>query len=105
MPARTGADYLQGLKARSPEVWLGNECIRDVTMHPALRRGARSVAHLYDMQHDPVLREEMTYPSPTSGQRIGLSFITPRTQEELATTHPYDAALGTLQRWHAGSFA
>ena len=83
MPARTGADYLQGLKARSPEVWLGNERIRDVTMHPALRRGARSVAHLYDMQHDPVLREEMTYPSPTSGQRVGLSFITPRTQEEL----------------------
>jgi 4-hydroxyphenylacetate 3-monooxygenase len=83
MPARTGADYLQGLKARSPEVWLGNERIRDVTTHPALRRGARSVAHLYDMQHDPVLREEMTYPSPASGQRIGLSFITPRTQEEL----------------------
>jgi 4-hydroxyphenylacetate 3-monooxygenase len=83
MPVRTGADYLQGLKARSPEVWLGNERIRDVTTHPALRRGARSVAHLYDMQHDPVLREEMTYPLPASGQRIGLSFITPRTQEEL----------------------
>lgn len=83
MPARTGADYLQGLKARSSEVWLGNERVRDVTTHPALRRGARSVAHLYDMQHDPALHEEMTYISPTSGQRVGLSFITPRTQEEL----------------------
>jgi 4-hydroxyphenylacetate 3-monooxygenase len=83
MPARTGADYLQGLKDRNPEVWLGNERIRDVTTHPALRRGARSVAHLYDMQLEPALREEMTYPSPTSGQRVGLSFITPRTQEEL----------------------
>lgn len=83
MPARTGADYLQGLKDRNPEVWLGNERIRDVTTHPALRRGARSIAHLYDMQHDPALREEMTYVSPTSGQRVGLSFITPRSQEEL----------------------
>jgi len=83
MPARTGAEYLQGLKDRNPEVWLGSERIRDVTTHPALRRGARSVAHLYDMQHDPTLHEEMTYISPTSGQRIGLSFITPRTQQEL----------------------
>jgi 4-hydroxyphenylacetate 3-monooxygenase len=83
MPARTGTEYLQGLKDRNPEVWLGNERVQDVTTHPALRRGARSVAHLYDMQHDPALREEMTYVSPTSGQRVGLSFITPRTHEEL----------------------
>jgi 4-hydroxyphenylacetate 3-monooxygenase len=83
MPARTGAEYLQGLKEQRSEVWLGNERIRDVTTHPALGRGARSVAHLYDMQHDPALREEMTYVSPTSGQRVGLSFITPRSQEEL----------------------
>jgi len=83
MPARTGAQYLQGLKDRSAEVWLGNERVRDVTSHPALRRGARSVAHLYDMQHESALRDEMTYVSPTTGNRVGLSFITPRTQEEL----------------------
>jgi 4-hydroxyphenylacetate 3-monooxygenase len=83
MPARTGTAYLQGLKDRGAEVWLGNERIRDVTNHPALRRGARSVAHLYDMQLDPALRDEMTYTSPTSGDRVGLSFITPRSREEL----------------------
>ena len=42
MPARTGAEYLQGLKERPTEVWLGSERIGDVTTHPALRRGARS---------------------------------------------------------------
>ena len=83
MPARTGAEYLQGLKERNPEVWLGNERIGDVTTHPALRHCARSVAHLYDMQHDPALREEMTYVSPTSGKRVGLSFITPRSLDDL----------------------
>src|SRR5215472_4851222 len=83
MPARTGAAYLQGLRARNTEVWLGHERIRDVTTHPALRRCARSVAHLYDMQYDPVLRDEMTYISPTSGQRVGLSFITPQSLEDL----------------------
>jgi 4-hydroxyphenylacetate 3-monooxygenase len=83
MPARTGAEYLQGLQARRTEIWLGNERISDVTAHPALRRGARSVAHLYDMQHDPALRDEMTYTSPTSGKPVGLSFITPRSLDEL----------------------
>lgn len=83
MPARTGAEYLQGLKERKPEIWLGGERIRDVTSHPALSRGARSIAHLYDMQHDPALRDEMTYISPTSGERVGLSFITPRLLEDL----------------------
>src|SRR5262245_24559295 len=83
MPARTGAAYLQGLRERNTEVWLGHERIRDVTAHPALRRGARSVAHLYDMQHDPALCDEMTYISPTSGARVGLSFLTPRSLDDL----------------------
>jgi 4-hydroxyphenylacetate 3-monooxygenase len=42
----------------------------------------RSIAALYDMQHDR-LRDEMTYVSPTSGERVGLSFIIPRTREDL----------------------
>src|SRR5229473_2992395 len=83
MPARTGAEYLQGLKERNTEVWLGDEQIGDATTHPALRHCARSVAHLYDMQHEPVLRDEMTYVSPTSGERVGLSFITPRSLDDL----------------------
>jgi len=83
MPARTGAEYLARLKEHPPEVWLGSESIRDVTSHPALRRGARSVAHLYDMQYDVTLHEEMTYVSPTTGDRVGLSFITPRTIDDL----------------------
>src|SRR5688572_16706370 len=83
MPARTGAEYLQGLRQRSAEIWLGNERIRDVTAHPALRRGANSVAHLYDMQHDPTLRDDMTYVSPSTGERVGLSFLIPRSHADL----------------------
>src|SRR5262245_2331360 len=82
MPARTGVAYLQGLRARHTEVWLGSERRRDVTAHPALRRAAHSVAHLYDMQHDPALHDEMTYVSPTSGDRVGLSFLTPRALDD-----------------------
>ncbi len=59
------------------------ERIADVTIHPALRNGIRTLAALYDMQHDPDFRDEMTYSSPSTGDRVGLSFIVPRTQEEL----------------------
>ena len=72
MPARTGQEYITGLKERPREVWIRGERVKDVTTHSAFRNGVRSVAALYDMQHDPALREEMTFPSPTTGQPEGL---------------------------------
>jgi len=83
MPARSGADYIARLKEQPPEVWLGGERVKDVTTHPALRNSVHSLAALYDMQHDPILRETMTYRSPTSGDQVGLSFITPETMQDL----------------------
>jgi len=62
---------------------MGGERVKDVTTHPGLANGVRAIASLYEMQHDPGLRDEMTYVSPTSGERVGLSFIIPRTREEL----------------------
>jgi len=83
MPARTGQAYIKGLQGQGREVWLRGERVEDVTTHPGLANGARAIASLYDMQHDPALRDEMTYVSPTSGDRVGLSFVVPRTREEL----------------------
>jgi 4-hydroxyphenylacetate 3-monooxygenase len=83
MPARTGQEYIKGLQEQPREIWLQGERIADVTSHPALRNGVGTIAALYDMQHDPVFREEMTYISPTTGDRVGLSFIIPRTRAEL----------------------
>ena len=83
MPAKTGAQYISGLSEMSTEVWIRGERIEDVTTHPALRNGVRSVADLYDMQHDSGLRQEMTYASPTNGKPVGLSFLIPRTVEDL----------------------
>jgi 4-hydroxyphenylacetate 3-monooxygenase len=74
---------MQGLRDQEREVWLGGERVKDVTTHPGLANGVRSIAALYDMQRDPRLRDEMTYVSPTSGDRVGLSFIIPRTRDEL----------------------
>ncbi len=83
MPVRTGDEYLQGLRDRPPEVWVGGQRVRDVTSHPGFANGARSVAALYDMQNDPALLEEMTYISPTSGERVGMSFIMPEDLNDL----------------------
>ena len=83
MPAKTGAQYISRLSEMSTEVWIRGERIEDVTTHPALRNGVRSVADLYDMQHDSGLRQEMTYASPTNGKPVGLSFLIPRTVEDL----------------------
>src|SRR2546425_944316 len=83
MPARTGAEYIKGLQEQEREIWLRGERIKDVTTHPGLANGVRAIAALYDLQHDPGLRDEMTYISPTSGERVGLSFVIPRTRHEL----------------------
>src|SRR6266404_5671735 len=85
MPARTGQQYIDGLRAQEREVWLGGERVRDVTTHKGLSGGVRAIAHLYDMQHDPELRPVMTYPSPSSGAPVGRSFDTPTTKDGLET--------------------
>jgi 4-hydroxyphenylacetate 3-monooxygenase len=85
MGARSGKQYIAGLREQEREVWLGGERVRDVTIHPGLRGGVHAIASLYDMQHDPKLRDQMTYASPTSGDRVGLSFLIPRTRQDLET--------------------
>src|SRR5262245_22930220 len=87
MPARTGEEYITGLRERAAEVYICGDQVKDVTTHPAFRNGIRSIAHLYDMQHDPALQDAMTYRSPTTGDRVGLSFLIPRTIQDLERRH------------------
>ena len=68
-------------------MYISGKRVDDVTTHPSLRNGAASVAALYDMQYQEGLRDEMTYASPTSGEPVGLSFITPRSHEDLERRH------------------
>src|SRR5437879_13660444 len=84
MAARTGTEYIKGLQAQECEVWLRGAGVKDGTRDPGLANGVHAIAALYDLQHDPKLRDEMTFVSPTRGERLGLSFIIPRTREELA---------------------
>ena len=84
MPARNGQQLLEALNAQRRDVYIGGEHITGkVAEHPAFQGITRSLAELYDMQHAPALRDEMTYVSPSSGERVGMSFLIPRTQADL----------------------
>ncbi len=83
MPARTGAEYIAGLRERAADIYIGGQKVKDVTTHPAFAGGLRTVAGLLDMQHDPARRDEMVYESPSTGDPVGLSFIMPRNADDL----------------------
>jgi len=79
---RTGKQYLEGLRD-DREVWLRGERVADVTEHPALRRGAESLARLLDRQHQPELRELLTYPTGQGDERAAMSLLRPMSREDL----------------------
>ena len=81
--ARHGSDVLERLRQRPPALWYRGEPVRDVTAHPALARGAATLAELYDLQWQH--REVCLFDSPTSGRKVGRSFQMPRTHDELLT--------------------
>ncbi|SFJ71048.1 4-hydroxyphenylacetate 3-monooxygenase, oxygenase component [Thermoflavimicrobium dichotomicum] len=81
MPARNGQQYIEGLKKANNHVYIHGEKVEDVTEHPAFRNVVRSMARLYDLQYEKP--EKMLYPSPTTGEKVGLSFIAPQTIDDL----------------------
>src|SRR5438876_11014672 len=84
MAARTGQEYLDAIGSKAITVEIeGERTTGKVGEIPAFRNVMQSYAALYDMQHDPPLRDVLTYESPTSGERVGMSFLEPKTQEDL----------------------
>ena len=84
MAARSGTQFIERLSAARVHVEIQGETVtRAINDHPAFRNVIRSYADLYDMQHDPAYRDVLTYPSPTTGDPVATSFLTPRTTEDL----------------------
>ena len=83
MPVRTGKQFIEGLRQRPREVWLRGERIGDPTAHPAFKRPVETIARLYDMQHDPVHKDVLTYASPSTGNPVGTAFMAPKSFADL----------------------
>lgn len=104
MGARTGQEYIERLGASSPTVQIAGDTLTGgIPDHPAFRNVVRTYASLYDLQHVPELRDTMTYESPSTGDRVGTSFMAPRTHEDLVKRRTMmktwaDHSLGTLGR-------
>jgi aromatic ring hydroxylase len=52
---RNGKQYLEGLRD-DRDVWIHGEKVDDVTSHPAMSRGAQTLAGFMDKQFDDYLR-------------------------------------------------
>ena len=93
MGIRTGAQVLDGLRD-GRQLYMDGALVNDVTRDPRLAGGARTMAQLFDMQHQPELIEEMTYASPGTGDPVGLSFLQPKSRDDLARRRKM------YRRWH-----
>jgi 4-hydroxyphenylacetate 3-monooxygenase len=80
MGIRTGKQFLEGLRD-DRQIWVDGERVKDVTTDRRFAGCARTLAELFDMQHERL--EEMTFPSPTTGKPVGLSFLEPRSAADL----------------------
>jgi 4-hydroxyphenylacetate 3-hydroxylase-like protein len=85
-------------KRRKSEVWIYGERVKDITVHPAFRNSARSVARLYDAMHEshdhgPGRRAALTAPTDTgNGGFTHPFFKAPRGADDLRASR--DAIVG-----------
>ncbi len=73
--ARTGEQFLDGLRQGGREIWLRGERISHPLDHPELRDAALSLARVFDLQHEHA--SSMLAPSPS--RRCGAAWSTSRT--------------------------
>jgi 4-hydroxyphenylacetate 3-monooxygenase oxygenase component len=84
MPARTGEQFLKGL--RGPRaVWVDGERVSDVVDHPKLSGAAHALAEVYDLQHAHA--DTCLVPDPETGEPIGVSHFIPRSRDDLKRRH------------------
>jgi len=85
MPAITGRQYIDRIDQLKTDIWIeGKPVTGNISEHPAFKGILRSQAELYDLQHHQDYKEKLTYLSPTTKQRVGISYLQPKTKEDLA---------------------
>jgi 4-hydroxyphenylacetate 3-monooxygenase oxygenase component len=84
MGARTGKEYLRGLRS-AREIWVGDDKVSDVTTHPAFTGAAQTMAQIFDLQHQAA--DVCLAPDPETGEQINVSHTIPRSREDLRRRH------------------
>jgi 4-hydroxyphenylacetate 3-monooxygenase len=76
---RTGSKYRENLRD-GRDVWINGEQVRDVTSHPSFKPVVDIRSRIYDMQHDPAFRDDMTYEE--AGERFAVGLKLPYTADD-----------------------
>ncbi|OKL36886.1 4-hydroxyphenylacetate 3-monooxygenase, oxygenase component [Domibacillus mangrovi] len=85
MPAITGNDYIERIDRLKTSVWIDGALVTgNISEHPSFKGVMKSQAALYDLQHNKSLKDAMTYPSPSTGDCVGMSYLQPKTRDDLA---------------------
>ena len=77
---KSGLQHLENLRD-GRVVYIGDEKVEDVTTHPAFARAAKTVAQLYDIKHDPVYQDMLTFEE--GGNCYSAWFLQARSREDL----------------------
>jgi 4-hydroxyphenylacetate 3-monooxygenase len=81
--ARRGEQVIQRLKDNPLNIWHRGKQVKDLTTEPGFANGIKSLAGLYDLQWQQP--DTMLFDSPSSGDKVGRSFMIPKTQSELTS--------------------
>lgn len=83
MGIKTGQDYINRVKSRKPEVWLGGRIVENIYDEPYFKQPINEIAKLYDAQHDPKYQDDITHICEETGKRVNNAFLFPKSQEDL----------------------
>ena len=102
MPIKNGKQFLDTLSAER-EIYIEGERVKDVISDPRFSGATKTMAHLMDIQSDPDLSEVMTYNSPTSGDKVGITHIQPQSRDDVIARNDaikvwMDASCGMMGR-------
>ncbi|WP_342043775.1 4-hydroxyphenylacetate 3-monooxygenase, oxygenase component [Bacillus sp. OTU2372] len=79
-----GKEFIERLNKMKNEIWFDGVKIKGaISDHPAFKGILKSKASLYDLQNSQDLKNEMTFFSSENENPIGLSYLQPKTKEDL----------------------
>lgn len=77
---KSGKEHLEGIRD-GRVIYIGGERVEDVTIHPAFKNAALTIAAMYDMKADESIRETMAFQE--NGEWYSMYYLRPTSREDL----------------------
>jgi len=81
MGARRSEEVIARFKEQPPAIYHCGKKVEDITTEPGIKNGVKSLASLYDHQWEHP--DASLYISPTTGDKVSITHLIPKTKEEL----------------------